>query len=166
MSLSLFDIVDTKQLGSFVSRSMQCSGDALANRLKLLLKSQKNGFEKRGELATLLTEITGDTSDSVIEAMTNSVLEVKDDTELQVAFLDGMHDNLVDDKLTTSGKNAVLNAFTHHCENLNRVRVIDHAFARLQDAQPSQAQAFLRQAEAFLRQKRMPVRKRSESMTK
>ena len=80
-------------------------------------------------------------------------------------LLFGMYDNLVDDKLTTSGKNAVLNAFTHHCDHLNRVRVIDHAFARLQDAQPSQAQAFLRQAEAFLRQKRMPVRKRSESMT-
>jgi len=61
------------------SPSRQCSGDALANRLKLLLKSQKNGFEKRAELATLLTEITGDTSDSVIEEMANSVAELKDD---------------------------------------------------------------------------------------
>ena len=61
------------------SRSRQCSGDALANRLKLLLKSQKNGIEKMAELATLLTEITGDTSDSVIEEMANSVAELKDD---------------------------------------------------------------------------------------
>ena len=122
-------------------------------------------------MATLLTEITGDTSGYVIEAMTNSVLEVKDDTELQVAFLNGMYDNLVDDKLTTSGKNAVLNAFTHHCENLNRVRVIDHAFARLQDAQTHKrpqtpavaalsrdAMAWLFEAEAFLTQKH-PCRK-------
>ena len=46
-----------------------------------------------------------------------------------------MNNNLVDDKLTTSGKNAVLSAFTHHCENLNRVGIIDRAFERLQDAQ-------------------------------
>ena len=97
--------------------------------------------------------------------MMNSILEVKDDTELQVAFLAGMHDNLVDDKLTTSGKNVVLNAFAHHRDPLNRVRVIDHAFARLQTYKPSQAEVCLRQAEAFLRQKRTPVRKRSESMT-
>ena len=145
--------------------SMQCSGDALPDRLKLLLHSQKSGIEKRRELATLLTEITGYTSDSVIEAMTNSVLEVKDDTELQVAFLAGMHDNLVDHKLTTSGKNVVLNAFAHHCDSLNRVRVIDHAFARLRDYKPILAQVFRRQAEEFLRQKRMPVRNRSESTT-
>ena len=37
-----------KQLGSFVSRSMQCSGDALANRLKLLLKSQKGRCRAAG----------------------------------------------------------------------------------------------------------------------
>ena len=119
------------------SRSRQCSGDALANRLKLLLKSQKNGIEKRAELATLLKEITGDTSDSVIEEMTNSVVELKDDTELQAAFLNGMTDNLVDDKLTTSGKNVVLNAFTNQCGNLNRVGIIERAFEILQGAQTS-----------------------------
>ena len=119
------------------SRSRQCSGDALANRLKLLLKSQKNGIEKRAELATLLTEITGDTSDSVIEEMTNSVVELKDDTELQAAFLNGMTDNLVGDKLTTSGRNVVLNAFTNRCGNLNRVGIIERAFETLQGAQTS-----------------------------
>ena len=119
------------------SRSRQCSGDALANRLKLLLKSQKNGFEKRAELATLLTEITGDTSDSVIEEMANSVAELKDDTELQAAFLNGMTDNLVGDKLTTSGRNVVLKAFTNRCGNLKRVLTIERAFETLRGAQTS-----------------------------
>ena len=49
---------------------MQCSGDALANRLKLLLKSQRVGSKMIGE-------------------MMNSILEVKDDAELQVTFLNG-----------------------------------------------------------------------------
>ena len=118
-----------------MSRSMQCSGDALANRLKLLLKSQKSGIDKRAELATLLKELTRCTSDSVIAEMTNSVVQVKDDTQLHVEFLNGMYANLVADKLTTSGKNAVLNVFTHHCENLTRVGIIDRAFKRLQDAE-------------------------------
>ena len=88
-------------------------------------------------MATLLKDITRGTSDSVIEEMTNSVVELKDDTELQAAFLNGMTDNLVDDKLTTSGKNVVLNAFTNHCGNLNRVGIIEQAFDILQGAQTS-----------------------------
>ena len=83
-------------------------------------------------MATLLKDITRGTSDSVIEEMTNSVVELKDDTELQAAFLNGMTDNLVDDKLTTSGKNVVLSAFRHHCGNLNTVGIIKEAFDRLQ----------------------------------
>ena len=88
-------------------------------------------------MATLLKDITRGTSDSVIEEMTNSVVELKDDTELQAAFLNGMTDNLVDDKLTTSGKNVVLNAFRNHCGNLNRVGIIKEAFDILQRAQTS-----------------------------
>ena len=115
-----------------MSPSMQCSGDALADRLKLLLHSQKSAIDKRVELATLLKELTRCTSDSVIEEMTNSVVEVKDDTQLHVEFLNGMYANLVAHKLTTSGKNAVLNVFIHHLENHTRVGIIDRAFQRLQ----------------------------------
>ena len=88
-------------------------------------------------MATLLKDITRGTSDSVIEEMTNSVVELKDDTELQAAFLIRMTDNLVDDKLTTCGKNVVLNAFRNHCGNLNRVGIIKEAFDILQRAQTS-----------------------------
>ena len=49
---------------------MQCSGDALANRLKLLLKSQRVCSE-------------------MIAEMIDSILKVKDDDELQVTFLNG-----------------------------------------------------------------------------
>ena len=117
-----------------MSPSMQCSGDwhALADRLKLLLHSQKSAMDKRVELATLLKELTRCTSDSVIAEMTNSVVQVKDDTQLHVEFLNGMYANLVADKLTTSGKNAVLNVFTHHLENHTRVGIVDRAFQRLQ----------------------------------
>ena len=120
-----------------MSPSMQCSGDwhALADRLKLLLHSQKSAMDKRVELATLLKELTRCTSDSVIEEMTNSVVEFKDDTQLHVEFLKGMYANLVADKLTTSGKNAVLNVFTHHFENHTRVGIVDRAFERLQHPQ-------------------------------
>ncbi len=69
-------VVTVSTLGSFVSRSLPCSGDALANRLNLLFRSQKSGNEKRAELATLLKDITRGTSDSVIEDMTNSVVEL------------------------------------------------------------------------------------------
>ena len=119
-----------------MSPSMQCSGDALADRLKLLLHSQKSAMDKRVELATLLKELTRCTSDSVIAEMTNSVVQVKDDTQLHVEFLNGMYANLVAHKLTTSGKNAVLNVFIHHLENHTRVGIIDRAFQRLQHWQP------------------------------
>ncbi len=81
-------VVAVSILGSFVSLSMQCSGDALPDRLKLLLHSQKSAIDKRAELATLLKELTRCTSDSVIAEMTNSVVQVKDDTQLHVEFFE------------------------------------------------------------------------------
>ena len=48
-----------------------------------------------------------------------------------------MTDNLVGDKLTTSGRNVVLKAFTNRCRNLKRVLTIERAFETLRGAQTS-----------------------------
>ena len=53
------------------------------------------------------------------------------------AFMNGMTDNLVGDKLTTSGRNVVLKAFTNRCGNLKRVLTIERAFETLRGAQTS-----------------------------